>query len=1467
MSSNRIRLCISVFCALLLAAEACAAAPRLSVAPPPPGVTPAMREAVDKARGAAERAYRQELARFRKEWETVTLQEKARNDAKSAPTKAEGKALWQKGLAAMQAAVAAPIPEEGITEAELRQYLKDTGFPEKNISNRLSAIVVTSDAEQVFRWGLLDGLGAIFDAALAAGRLDEARAAELWRLAIIHKADVGKAAGLDAYEKALKLDHEVEDNLGRLYTALGDYPRAARYFCLDVPRDASAAQLEELCKASVREVEERRKRDREWAARKERHQAASEPAPQTIRQEGSSGRLIAPPPEGASERLREAVARALERAERKSGIDLAHKRIDFQIADMRETAQRREEQAATQEEKDRLRQEHMEALDALYEERRQELPISEEAFREFLDGQFLTPEALKGHLGGMLFRKKALAREEALGALQPLFERALGAGDYSEAKTIALWQFAIAHEADPNSTTHPGAEYAGCQPEVIPYHKNLGRLYTAMKDWDKAVHHFGITFRLPPEKGMKKALCAAAAEASQKQENHHSALALALMPYLQTACDEKKWDLAEKICQWQIELAHEAQRAATMADPLAAQRSDDDLAAFYHNAGLVAKEKGESFKAKEYFQKALQPTPGRKVLVATGGELRAAIDLAKIARDENEPATARFLSGLAWAFLLRLPEMSVAQGNDTLQLMAWADLALGEYGRALESAGTLVGFLNQTQWQETTAMARALGSLGSAQYFAGDAVGARQSFTRALALYERETGADASEHADILLKMAALQREDGDSGKAFLDRAAKLAPQLPLLYRARISLMLGEAAQGDAKNAEQEYRRALRSATEARKDARNNPAEVDLLLGDILLRLGETEQALPLLQDAFGHYYMREEQAQASRCGYLLQKGHAALGQRRAAIFWGKLGIGALQQVRADLRRVSAENQQSFLDARQYIYQDLIGLLQQEGRVQEAEDIYSMLKKEEIRQFAPEEVRFRQNGQSPEMSGLEENLEDLLLDTLTTLRGVKDAVNMAEHWDEQSPRGYDKPTHLRNTGLVKFDAKGEPVYLEPENQELMRRMLQSQGCSVPFARKYPEDIEMTPQALPALKKRLADEREILRAFLRALPGALAGDWEPEAQPHLQAAASHLDPGTVLLRAVTGSDGLWLWLTDERRIPLKLLRVDVPRSEILRHVVELREIITQKDVDPRPKCKVLYDLLIAPLEPDLERLKPDTLLFSLDNILRYVPPAILYDGKQWLVEKYATGVFLEASKDSLEAKKTGERTMGALGLSERKEGFPALPGVVAELESIVRSDDSPDGVVPGRIYLNEAFTEDALASVLRDSTSLLHVATHFKLDPGSARDSFLLLGDGTRLPLSRLTEKQFNFGNLQQIALSACETGLRLDSSGSEIESLGALVQEKGAQSVLATLWPIADKATSVLMPLFYQNLMQGRSRAEALRQAQLSLIRGDWEDKLPEVRGEKNPRLRRQDLPGRSHPFYWGAFILMGDWR
>jgi CHAT domain-containing protein len=96
-------------------------------------------------------------------------------------------------------------------------------------------------------------------------------------------------------------------------------------------------------------------------------------------------------------------------------------------------------------------------------------------------------------------------------------------------------------------------------------------------------------------------------------------------------------------------------------------------------------------------------------------------------------------------------------------------------------------------------------------------------------------------------------------------------------------------------------------------------------------------------------------------------------------------------------------------------------------------------------------------------------------------------------------------------------------------------------------------------------------------------------------------------------------------------------------------------------------------------------------------------------------------------------------------------------------------------------------------------------------------------------------------NTNLVVLSACETQIGELSAGDEIVGLSRAFLLAGTPSVIASLWPVNDKATAFLMERFYTHLKDGQERGEALRQAQIEV---------------------QAVYP---HPYYWAAFVLTGD--
>jgi filamentous hemagglutinin family protein len=303
-------------------------------------------------------------------------------------------------------------------------------------------------------------------------------------------------------------------------------------------------------------------------------------------------------------------------------------------------------------------------------------------------------------------------------------------------------------------------------------------------------------------------------------------------------------------------------------------------------------------------------------------------------------------------------------------------------------------------------------------------------------------------------------------------------------------------------------------------------------------------------------------------------------------------------------------------------------------------------------------------------------------------------------------------------------------------------------------------------------------------------------------------------------------------------------------------------------DYKEPAEQLYQWLIAPMQPELEAHNIDTLVFSMDAGLRTLPLAALYDGNQFLVEKYSLGLIPSLSLTDTSYKDTSDRdvksskvlAMGASKFPDKYDQNP-LPAVPLEISTIV------DKIWPGSSFLNENFTLPNLQDKRNQQYKIIHLATHGDFQPGGAENSYIQFWD-TKLQLNQLSELKLSKPQVELLVLSACTTAV-----GDEQAELGfaGLAVNAGVKSALASLWYVSDAGTLGLMTEFYQELRTAPIKAEALRRAQLSMLRG--EVRLQDgylVRSGNNQALPLPaELTARgdrnlSHPYYWAAFTMIG---
>lgn len=288
-------------------------------------------------------------------------------------------------------------------------------------------------------------------------------------------------------------------------------------------------------------------------------------------------------------------------------------------------------------------------------------------------------------------------------------------------------------------------------------------------------------------------------------------------------------------------------------------------------------------------------------------------------------------------------------------------------------------------------------------------------------------------------------------------------------------------------------------------------------------------------------------------------------------------------------------------------------------------------------------------------------------------------------------------------------------------------------------------------------------------------------------------------------------------------------------------------------------KQLYDWLIFPLEPHLKANQIDTLILCLGEGLRSLPFTALYDGKKFLVEKYALARVPAFNLTELSTGNLRNARVLAMGASEFSQQQP-LPGVAIELQTILQTPWQ------GVSVLNQGFTVKNLkAWRQREDFQIVHLATHADFLPGEPSQSYIQFSD-QRLTLKQLKELGLNQPPVELLVLSACQTAV----GNKEVElGFSGLALQAGVKSAIASFWPVSDAGTLALMSEFYQRLKGVVSKAEALRQAQVAMIRGKVYLQAGELVGSRGtvtvPESLGQDgARSLAHPYYWAGFSLIG---
>ncbi|MEO1590183.1 MAG: CHAT domain-containing protein [Cyanobacteria bacterium J06632_22] len=788
---------------------------------------------------------------------------------------------------------------------------------------------------------------------------------------------------------------------------------------------------------------------------------------------------------------------------------------------------------------------------------------------------------------------------------------------------------------------------------------------------------------------------------------------------------------------------------------------------------------------------------------------------------------------------------------------------VGRYPNALDAYEQAIQ-INQSGVSRPTVEAAALNGIGRVNTSFGRLSAAFEAHETALALFEA-ADLDAGQ-ADTWRDLAAAYEEDvqWDQALAAYETARDIAQRVPdpgreaaaihgigeihlaqnrldaaleqylaaLAIRRDIADARGTQETltrlGGAYHLKRQYDAAFSAYEEALNISRTRSdiaAEATLLqnMGLSYARSGDSDAALVKLYEAAALFdelgYRGLEGETLSQIGTILK----VEGEIELAIALFKQSIAVLEEVRQDLRVLPLEQRSIFPQTFASTYRTLADLLLQQDRVAEAQQVLDLLKVQEV--------------------------DDYLDD-------VPDA--------DAAPLGEAALQPAETQLLALYD---QTVADGRELAQLRR---------IPRSQRTPAQQDRIATLVTLQQNKRAEFNDFIESpEVKALVTELS-DTSRQQNLNLQDLNSLQDnlqalDGAVLVYPLILPDRLELVVVTPYAPPLHRT-VNVTDSEVKAAIETAREALTNRSRDPRSALQQLYRYLVEPIEADLAQANAQTLVYSPDGPLRYVPLGALHDGNQWLVERFSITNITAASltdfaRPSREGAGVGGLSILAAAFSEgayslqvgtRQVSLAGLPYAKVEVEALT------DRFSNSTQLLNADFTRSTIVPQM-DDYSVVHLATHAEFVSGRPEDSFILFGDGDQVTLRDVAS--WSLRNVDLVVLSACQTGLGgVLGSGEEILGFGYQIQRAGAKSAIASLWSVDDGGTQTLMTGFYNYLEQGYSKTEALRQAQIALINDDRE-----VLDETQRGFSREFGGGSqtfsssfSHPYYWSPFILIG---
>jgi CHAT domain-containing protein len=805
----------------------------------------------------------------------------------------------------------------------------------------------------------------------------------------------------------------------------------------------------------------------------------------------------------------------------------------------------------------------------------------------------------------------------------------------------------------------------------------------------------------------------------------------------------------------------------------------------------------------------------REIFRRTGEESRLArleINLANVLHRTEHFAEA--LANYEHAYKRLLPYKDAEGIGVALHNMAVCLIGLNDFHRALDTYENARKFCEQHGMPMLVAQADY--NIAYLYYLRGD-------YTRALEILRR-TRLSYRDNGDVYhFSLCNLDQSEIYLELNLIDEAAELAQEasaqfneLGLRYeamRALTNLAIATSRKGHAFDALKLFTKARREAT-----AENNPVWprlIDLYKAVVLFDQRQFLKTHRLATTALRFFSSYPLPGKATICHLLLARVGFQTGDLDTAYVNCRQALEQLKtleapmlQYQAQLVMAQVQEAQGNLEAAGHSYQLARRAL---------ETLLSSIQAEELK------IAFVRNRQE-----VQERLIQLCMTRVSDPASAQEAFVYMEEAKSRS---------LRDLILGRLRPFTAPA---PEAGELDHRVYDlRQELNWYYHRIESEQLSCEKIRLDKIQRLQAEARACeneLQRVLRELPASNAATESPRISAAITTeemrAALHSDAtiveyfcvGERIVAAVLTVDELKIFsLGPSSRVRHRLRMLQFQLSRVRLHLERASRFQKSFVQAAQSHLHDLYKEVVAPLRHSLEGRH---VIFAPHNVLHYLPFHALYDGKQYLMDSFTVSYAPTATIYALCHNRQANRSGPCLVL-----GVPDVkaPHILREVQSIAAS------VPHSELFLGSEASLDVLKRNGKESR-MIHIATHGYFRQDNPLFSGIRLGD-SYVSLYDLYQLQLP---AQLLTLSGCATGLNTVASGDELLGLVRGLLYAGAQSLLLTLWDVADSSTTKLMESFYHRMQEQYGKARSLQAA------------MAEV---------REEYP---HPYYWAPFVLIG---